>query len=75
MKILVTGGTGLIGHHLIPRLLELHHSVTVVTRNPAKAQQKLDARVSLLKGLNDRSSAITGLTPSIRCLPRKKRRR
>lgn len=53
MKILFTGGTGLIGHHLIPRLLELHHSVTVVTRNPAKAQQKLDARVSLLKGLND----------------------
>ena len=53
MKILITGGTGLIGRHLIPRLLELNHSVTVVTRNPAKARQTLDARVNLLKGLND----------------------
>ncbi|MBF8075415.1 NAD(P)-dependent oxidoreductase, partial [Klebsiella pneumoniae] len=26
MKILLTGGTGLIGRHLIPRLLELGHS-------------------------------------------------
>lgn len=56
MKILITGGTGLIGRHLIPRLLELKHSVTVVTRNPAKAQQLLDARVSLLKGLNELSN-------------------
>ncbi|WP_342324261.1 TIGR01777 family oxidoreductase [Kosakonia sp. BYX6] len=55
MKILITGGTGLIGRHLIPRLLELRHSVTVVTRNPAKAQQTLDARVSLLKGLNEQT--------------------
>ena len=53
MKVLITGGTGLIGRHLIPRLLELKHSVTVVTRSPAKVQQQLDARVSLLKGLND----------------------
>ena len=34
MKILLTGGTGLIGRHLIPRLLELGHSVTVSTRHP-----------------------------------------
>ncbi|SEL22762.1 hypothetical protein SAMN04487787_10812 [Kosakonia sacchari] len=53
MKILITGGTGLIGRHLIPRLLELGHAVTVVTRSPAKAQQLLDARVTLWKGLND----------------------
>ncbi|MGG7444757.1 TIGR01777 family oxidoreductase [Kosakonia oryzendophytica] len=55
MKILITGGTGLIGRHLIPRLLELGHSVTVVTRNPAKAQQLLDARVSLWKGLSEQT--------------------
>lgn len=30
MQILITGGTGLIGRHLIPRLLELGHQVTVV---------------------------------------------
>jgi len=56
MKILITGGTGLIGRHLIPRLLELGHHVIVVTRSPEKARQQLDARVELWKGLNERST-------------------
>jgi hypothetical protein len=56
MNILITGGTGLIGRHLIPRLLELGHSVSVVTRSPEKARQLLDARVELWKGLNERSN-------------------
>ncbi|TDN60610.1 TIGR01777 family oxidoreductase [Scandinavium goeteborgense] len=56
MKILITGGTGLIGRHLIPRLLELGHSVIVVTRSPEKARQQLDASVELWKGLNERST-------------------
>ncbi len=37
----ITGGTGLIGRHLIPRLLELGHQITVVTRNPQKASSVL----------------------------------
>ena len=41
MKILLTGGTGLIGRHLIPRLQALHHDITVVTRSPEKARQVL----------------------------------
>lgn len=53
MRILVTGGTGLIGRHLVPRLLDIGHSVTVVTRNPDKARQQFDARVTFWKGLND----------------------
>lgn len=48
MKILITGGTGLIGRFLIPRLQELDHSITVVTRDPAKAQQTLGDTVALL---------------------------
>lgn len=32
MNIVITGGTGLIGRHLIPRLLELGHQITVMTR-------------------------------------------
>ncbi|STD26991.1 epimerase family protein YfcH [Enterobacter asburiae] len=28
MKILLTGGTGLIGRHLIARLQALHHDIT-----------------------------------------------
>jgi NAD dependent epimerase/dehydratase family enzyme len=53
MKILITGGTGLIGRFLIPRLQELDHSITVVTRDPAKAQQTLGDTVALLPGLDD----------------------
>jgi uncharacterized protein (TIGR01777 family) len=53
MRILLTGGTGLIGRHLIPRLLELGHHVTVSTRSPEKAQSRLDARVTLWRGFED----------------------
>lgn len=56
MQILITGGTGLIGRHLIPRLLELGHQITVVTRTPDKARQILDPRVTLWKGLEDRQN-------------------
>ncbi|HCB2271125.1 TPA: TIGR01777 family oxidoreductase [Citrobacter koseri] len=56
MQILITGGTGLIGRHLIPRLLALGHQVTVVTRSPDKARQLLDSRVALWKGLEDRQN-------------------
>lgn len=51
MNILITGGTGLVGRHLIPRLLELKHKVTVVTRNPEKARQRFSDRVTYWKGL------------------------
>lgn len=56
MKILITGGTGLIGRHLIPRLLELGHHVTVVTRSPENARQRLGSDVELWKGLNDQKN-------------------
>ncbi|MNB77074.1 Epimerase family protein [compost metagenome] len=51
MKILVTGGTGLIGRHLISRLQVLKHDVTVVTRNAEKARQLLGNSVGIWKGL------------------------
>lgn len=41
MNIVITGGTGLIGRHLITRLLDLGHQITVVTRNPQKASSVL----------------------------------
>lgn len=53
MQILITGGTGLIGSHLVPRLLELGHGVTIVTRNPDKARTLFDPKVTFWKGLND----------------------
>lgn len=56
MKILITGGTGLIGRHLIPRLLESGHSVTVVTRSPEKARQHFGSRTEVWKGLADKTT-------------------
>lgn len=56
MQILITGGTGLIGSHLIPRLLELGHGITVVTRNPDKARALFAPQVTLWKGLNDHAN-------------------
>ena len=49
MKILLTGGTGLIGRHLIARLQALHHDITVVTRSPDKARQVLGAGIDIWK--------------------------
>ncbi|MTH46398.1 TIGR01777 family oxidoreductase [Intestinirhabdus alba] len=55
MNILITGGTGLIGRQLIPRLLTLGHQVTVVTRRPEQARRRLDARVELWHELHERA--------------------
>lgn len=50
MKIFLTGGTGLIGGHLIPSLLENKHEVFVLTRNEKKAQKKLGEAVNMIIG-------------------------
>lgn len=55
MHLLITGGTGLIGRHLIPRLLLTGHQVSVVTRDVAAARDKLDPRVALWSGINQQS--------------------
>jgi uncharacterized protein (TIGR01777 family) len=56
MKILLTGGTGLIGRHLIARLQALHHDITVVTRSPEKARKVLGAGVDIWKGLAEQQN-------------------
>jgi len=38
MKVLVTGGTGFIGRHVVTCLLARGHSVTVLARDPAKLE-------------------------------------
>jgi uncharacterized protein len=40
MRVFVTGGTGLVGGHLIPRLLQRGDEVLVLTRRPEEAKQK-----------------------------------
>ena len=56
MKILLTGGTGLIGRHLIARLQALHHDITVVTRSPEKARQVLGAGIDIWKNLAEQQN-------------------
>ena len=46
MRILVTGGTGFIGRHLVNRLLHLGHEITVLSRKPNKVKQLFNTRVS-----------------------------
>ena len=43
MKVLVTGGTGFIGRHLVKRLLARGDDVTVLSRNPSGATRQLPA--------------------------------
>jgi dTDP-6-deoxy-L-talose 4-dehydrogenase (NAD+) len=38
MKVLVTGATGFVGHHVIPQLLVRGHTVTAVSRHEARAR-------------------------------------
>lgn len=39
MKILITGSTGFVGRHLVPKLIEAGHQVTEVTIEPAVSQK------------------------------------
>jgi nucleoside-diphosphate-sugar epimerase len=39
MRLFVTGGTGAIGRHAVPALVEAGHSVAALARTPAKAEQ------------------------------------
>ncbi len=39
MKIVVAGGTGFLGRHIVKTLLEGGHEITVLSRNPERASQ------------------------------------
>ncbi|MBS0846809.1 TIGR01777 family oxidoreductase [Citrobacter sp. JGM124] len=52
MRVLITGGTGLIGHHLITRLVKEGARITVLTRFPERAATQLGSQVSLLPDLS-----------------------
>ena len=50
MQVLVIGGTGFIGVHIVQRLLQHGHSVSLLCRNPASAREKFDDGVSYIEG-------------------------
>jgi uncharacterized protein (TIGR01777 family) len=50
MQVFVTGGTGLVGRRLVPRLLERGDQVMVLTRRPAAAEGLLGPKPTLVEG-------------------------
>lgn len=52
MHILITGGTGLIGKQLC-KFFGLHHTISVLTRTPNKAQQQLGETITTVSTIND----------------------
>lgn len=53
MKILITGGTGLLGSYLTQSLLHKEHEIYVLTRSLIKAKTKLDSAVNIIEDLED----------------------
>lgn len=51
MRLLITGGTGLIGCHLIPLLAE-YYEITALTRNVAMADYVISHRIKLISSLS-----------------------
>ena len=63
MKILVTGGTGLLGRNVILKLQEKGHRIVLLLRNPHKFNLK-DEKIRIVKGdvleISDIEKAIEG---------------
>lgn len=54
MRVLVAGGTGVVGRRLLPQLLAAGHDVTATTRSPEKAQllSSLGATAAVIDALD-----------------------
>lgn len=58
MRVLVTGGTGFVGGHLIDALLRAGDSVTTLVRSPKKAVGLAERGVHIVSGDLDDSAAL-----------------
>lgn len=53
MHVLLTGGTGFIGHVLCGHLLQAGHTLSVLTRDPARARTQLPAGARVVATLDE----------------------
>ena len=62
MRVFVTGATGALGRHLVPKLVAAGHEVTATTRTPGKVAQLREAGATpaVLDGL-DREAVIAAV--------------
>ena len=49
MKVIITGGTGHIGHYLINELAAYGHELVILSRNPGKYKARFDKEVKLVE--------------------------
>ena len=49
-NILVTGGCGFVGSHLVENLMALGHNVTILDRCSSEKKTNLPAKLNLVKG-------------------------
>ena len=64
MKVFVLGGTGFLGTHLLPKLLEHSHNITVLTRDREKASSYEPVGIKVIVGdLLQPELFIPSLTP------------
>jgi len=50
MKILILGGTGFLGSHIVRKLLERKHELTLLTRDPGRDMPFDKTKISFIKG-------------------------
>ncbi len=63
MRYFVTGATGFIGRHLVPKLIEHGHEVVCLVRNPDKAEPLKKIGATLAQGdVTDRESLRAPMT-------------
>lgn len=65
MNILVTGGTGFIGEHFIPELLDGEHSVRLLVRNIKKAKELFGDRCEYYMGDITNKKSLLGCSDGI----------
>lgn len=69
MRILVAGGTGVVGRRLVPLLVERGHQVTATTTGPAKKDlvQEMGATAVVMDGLDAASvmEAVRSTRPDV----------